>query len=153
MNEFQQCPATVEAVAPGGIEVTRIPRVCHVVRTVGIIQQQVYLAVRVAATHALHVAQVIAIHAYQQVIMVIITARQLTRRFSFARYAVLSQFAACRWINGVAQFLGARGGRCYLKTVCQTSISHKAFHYKLGHRTAADVAVAHKKYLMFFLHL
>jgi hypothetical protein len=51
-------------------------------------------------------------------------------------------------IDGVAYLLGAGGGRVNLKAVGLASLGSQLFEDKLGHHTAADIAMTDKEYLM-----
>ena len=81
----------------------------------GVVQQQMYLAIRVATADALHIPEVGFVHADEQVEFFVIALGELPRRVAAAGNPVFGQLAPCRRINGVAEFLAAGGGRLYME--------------------------------------
>ena len=146
--ELQQCCATLVAVTPCCIEVTSVPRVGNgfSFASLYIVEQQMYLALRVSAAHSLHIAYVILVHTYEEVIMLIVRRGELSCSMSLTLYAVLSQLPASGRIDGVAQFLGGGCGGGYLILCCEMRLIHHVLHYVFCHRTSADIAVADEKY-------
>ena len=150
----QQSPAALAHIAPCGLEVARIPWVGHVAHPRSErLKQLAYLALGVAATDARHVSNVPPVHAHQQVEAVVVGARHLPRRLARTAYAVFGQLAPCRRIDGIAYLLGRRSSRLDVELVSQTGLVHQLLHHKLGHRTAANIAVAHKQYAFHLVFL
>ena len=101
--------------------------------------------INILAEHPFQVAEVVAVHGDDVVIIEIVLPCHLSSGLALAADAVLSQLAPRRWIDGIADFLCRSGGRSYLKLVAQASFIDEMFHHKLGHWTAADVAVTDEK--------
>ena len=112
----------------------------------GKVEQTYYLALGVTAADALHITYVIRVHAYKQVILVLVTARKLTGAVTVTAYAVLCQFAACRRIDGVAQLLRTGSSRCYVPVIFLSCLGNQVFHYVFCHRRTADVAMTDEEY-------
>ena len=140
----QQAAAAVQDVAPGGLKVAGIPRVGHLAGAVGVFQQQVHLARRVAAAKPPHVVQVFLVHADQQVPGGVVGARQAARGLAGAADAVLGQLALRGRVDRVADLLAACRSRGNLVPPRAPGPPHQVLHHKLRHRAAADVAVANK---------
>ena len=81
-------------ILPGGIEIACVPRVCHVVRVVGMIHQQRYLVLGIGTDDALDAAQVGVIHGDDKVVIVVVGTRHLAGGFSLATDAIFGQLAA-----------------------------------------------------------
>ena len=90
-------------------------------------------------------SQVRAVHADQQVVLVVVLIGELPRRVAVAGYPMLCQLAPRRGIDRVADFLPAGGRRFDMKLWRQPSPFHQVLHHKLGHRAAADVPMADKQ--------
>ena len=71
-QSVQQCLTALQHVAPSGLEVARVPRVGHVTRPFGEVHQHHDLPFWVATADVSHVADVPRVHAYQQVVAVIV---------------------------------------------------------------------------------
>ena len=77
---------------------------------VGVVHQEVQLAVRVAAADAVHIPQVCAVHADQQIVVLVVGIGELPRRVAVAGDPMLRQLAPRRGIDRIANLLSA-GGR------------------------------------------
>ena len=77
---------------------------------VGVVHQEAQLSGRVAAADAVHIPQIRAVHADQQVVLVVILIGELPRRVTVAGDPMLRQLAPRRRIDRVADLLPA-GGR------------------------------------------
>ena len=137
----QQPFASLQNIHPSGFKITRVPRVGHITRTMGVIHQQADFVVGVLAKHALQVAEVVVVHGDDVIVIGVVLPRHLAGGLALAADAVLGKFAP-RWrIDGIADFFGRSGGRSDLKLLAQAGFFDEVFHHKLGHGTAADVAV------------
>ena len=132
-------------VAPRLREVARVPRVVYITRMEGEIKQAVQLAIGVAAEQAVHVAHVGSVHTEDEVEAVVVIGGKLASRVVGVGDAVEGKFAKCLRIDRVAKLLGAGGSGVYGEKMGQASLLHEVLHGELGHRTAADVAVADKE--------
>ncbi len=142
---FQQRIATFPHILPGGLEVASVPGVGHVAGAVGIGHQQGDFPVNVLSDEALEIAEVVAVHCNDVVIMPIVCAGHLAGGFAIASNAVLCEFAAGRRIDGVADFLGGGGRRSNFELVGEAMLLDDMFHHKFSHRAAADVSVTDKE--------
>ena len=104
MTSFQHIP-------PSRFEVLGVPWVCHIAGAGGMVHQEGHLASKVAAADAMHIPQVGAVHANQQIVLVVVLIRELPRRVAVAGDSVLRQLAPCRRIDRVADLLPAGGRR------------------------------------------
>ena len=145
---IQQGLASLYAIAPGGIEIVGVPWIGYFARSRGVVEQTVDLAVRVAATHTLHVADVPVVHADEQVVVLVVATGELTGRLAVTADAMFGQFTTSRWIDGIADLLGAGGSRSDLELVRAAGLIDQPLHYELCHWTTADIAVANKEYAM-----
>ena len=143
---FQQGCAAGRHVVPGGLEIPGVPGVGHVPADARVIQQQTDFPVGITAEEALHIPQVGAVHADEQVIPAIIGPGQLPGRLAGAGNAVLGQNPPRRRIDRVPQLLSAGSGGRNLKRSLQSGFCYQILHHKLGHRASANIAVANKKY-------
>ena len=92
-------------ILPRCLEIARVPRVGNIAGAVGVVHQEAEPAVRVAAADALHIPQIRAVHADQQVILVVVLVGELPRRVTVAGDPVLRQLAP-RWgIDRIADLL------------------------------------------------
>ncbi len=57
------------------------------------------------------------------------------------------QFAPGRWVDRVADFLGAGRSRGNLKLIGRPRFFHQILHDKFRHGAAADITVAYEKYI------
>ena len=85
-----------------------------------VVQQQMYLTMRVTAADALHIPEVGFVHADEQVEFFVITLGELPRRVATAGNPVLRQFAPRRRIDGVAYLLTAGCSGLYMELCCQS---------------------------------
>ena len=146
-NSRQQPFAALLHVVPGGLEIAGVPRIGHVARVVGVIHQQRYFIFNVVSDNALDVPPVVLVHDDDVVVIVVVGAGHLAGGLAVAGDAVRSQHPAGRRIDGVANLLAARRGGGNLELRGEPPLRHLLLHHELGHGTAADIAVAHKKYL------
>ena len=72
------------------------------------------LALRVAKADAVHIFEVLPIHADDQVVLLVIGIAQPARGLAFAADAVLGELFPCRRIDRIADLLG---GRCRRRNV------------------------------------
>ena len=138
--------AAFEDIAPGGIEVTGVPRIGYIARPTGEVEQTYDFAFGVSATDVAHIADVPFIHAHKEIEAVVVVALQLTCGLARAGDAVFGQLPAGRRIDVVAQLLGGSGGRFDVEVGIATSLVNKVFHHKFCHWTAADISVADEDY-------
>ena len=75
------------------------------------VHQEGHLAGKVAAADAVHIPQVRAVHADQQVVLVVVLVCELARRVAVAGDPMLRQLAPCRRIDRVADLLPAGSRR------------------------------------------
>jgi hypothetical protein len=87
------------------------------------------------------------VHSNQEAETVVIAVSQLAGRFAGAVDSMLGQLVTGRGIDRIANPLGTGGGRDDVELALQSRFFHQVFHYKFGHRAAAYIAVANKKYL------
>ena len=104
MTSFQHIP-------PRGLEIVRVPWVGNIAGAVGVVHQEVQLAGKVAAADAVHIPQVRAVHADQQVVLLVVLIGELPRRVAVAGDPMLRQLAPRRRIDRVADLLPAGGRR------------------------------------------
>ena len=108
---MQYCGAALQHIPPGGREIPGIPRVGHIARAGGVVEQAMDFSLRVTAADAQHIADVGTVHADEQVVAVIVCPGQLTRRMPSAGDAVGRKFPPRRRIDRVADLLGAGRSR------------------------------------------
>ena len=109
---FTQQPLTPrQHILPGGLEIAGVPRVGHIAGVVGVIHQEVQLAGKVAAADAVNIPQVCAVHADQQIVLVVVLIGKLPRCVAVAGYPMLRQLAPRRRIDRIADLLPAGGRR------------------------------------------
>ena len=109
-------------ILPGGIEIACVPRVCHVVRVVGMIHQQRYLVLGIGTDDALDAAQVGVIHGDDKVVIVVVGTRHLAGGFSLATDAIFGQLAAGGRIYRIAPLFSRGGCRRNLKLLLQSGL-------------------------------
>ena len=150
LHRLQQTFAAFPNIAPCGLKITRVPRVGDIARAVRVIHQKADFVLGVFAKHAFQVAEIVAVHGNDLVEIIIILPRHLASRFACATYAVFGKYASRRRIDGIADFLGRSGGRCYLELRFKAGVFHHFLHNEFRHWAAADVSVANEKYLVHF---
>ena len=79
------------------------------------IHQEGHLAGIIATADAVHIPQFGTVHADQQIVFVVVAARQLPRCTTAAIDPVLCQLAPCRRIDRIADFFPAGRRRLDLK--------------------------------------
>ena len=104
---MQYCGAALQHIPPGGREIPGIPRVGHIARAGGVVEQTMDLSLRVTAADAQHIADVGTVHADEQIVAAIVCPGQLTRRMPGAGDAVGRKLPPRRRIDRVADLLGA----------------------------------------------
>ena len=83
-DEVEECGASFEAVAPGGVEVACVPWVCHVARSAGEVHEETDFPFGVVVEDTHHVADVIAVHADDDVVAAIVVGTDLPCAVSVA---------------------------------------------------------------------
>lgn len=83
---MQQSLTPLQYILPRCLEIARVPRVGNIAGAVGVVHQEVQFAVWVAAADALHIPQVRAVHADQQVVFLVIGIGELPCRMTIAGY-------------------------------------------------------------------
>ena len=78
---------------------------------VGIVHQEVQLASKIAAADTVHIPQVVAVHADQEIVFFVVGIGELPRGVTAAGDSMLCQLAPRRWIDWVADLLPAGGRR------------------------------------------
>ena len=104
---MQQSPASRQHIPPSCPEVVGVPRVGNIAGVVGVVHQEVQLAVRIAAADALHIPQVRAVHADQQIVLLVIGIGELPCYVTVAGYSVFRQLALRRRIDRIADLFPA----------------------------------------------
>ena len=79
------------------------------------IHQEGHLAGIVAAADAVHIPQIGSVHANQQIVFVVVAARQLPRCMTAAIDPMFRQLAPCRRIDRIADFFPAGRRRLDMK--------------------------------------
>ena len=146
-QRIQQSHAPGVNIVPRALKIARVPRVVdRLARTPGIVEEVVYLPLRVSGVKAVEVPSVLLVHADDEVKARVVIAAHLARTVGSAVDPVRGEHTPRRRVNAVAQLLRARRGGGDLKLVLQPRAVHEVFHYILRRRTAADVAMADEKY-------
>ena len=130
------------------LEVARVPRVGHVALLPHERHQEPHLVGTIVDAYHAKPAQVVAIHHEYAVEVAIIGLGDLPSAPVLERHAMCAQAPPGGWVHVVANLLGRRSNTVYLKLGLAARLAHEPLHHELGHRTAADVAVANKEYLM-----
>ena len=145
----QQPLAPRQHILPGCLEIAGIPRVGNIVGVVGVVHQEVQLAGKVAAADAVHIPQIRAVHANQEIVFFVVGIGELPSRVAVAGDPMLRQLAPCRRIDWVADLLPAGGRRLDMELRRQPHFLHQVLHHELGHGAAADISMTHKEYLLY----
>ena len=98
----------------------------------------------ITAADALHVFEVRALHADEQIVLLVVLRRELARSVSLAGNAVLGELAPRGRIDGIADLIAARRRGVDLKFVGKSCLFDQILHHKFRHRAAADIAQADK---------
>ena len=106
--------------------------------------QEGHLAGEVAAADTVHIPQVGLVHADEQVVFFVILIGELPGRMVLAGDPMLRQLPPCGRIDRIANLLPAGCRRLDMELGFQAGLLHQVLHYELGHRAAADIAVANK---------
>ena len=94
---FTQQPLTPrQHILPGRLEIAGVPRVGYIAGVVGVVHQEAQLAGKVAAADAVNIPQVRAVHADQQVVLVVVLIGELASRVAVAGDPMLRQLAPRR---------------------------------------------------------
>ena len=97
---FQQSPAPVQDITPGGVKVSGVPGICYLlIRVAGVFHQEVHLVVEVAAANAVHVPQVGVVHADEQVVFVVVPVLELAGHVAGTGDAMLGQLLPGRRVD------------------------------------------------------
>ena len=87
-NSVKKRGTSIENIPIGDIKAPGIPWIGDIAATVGIIQQLVYLSVRITAQYTKHIPDVGAVHADEQIVPGIVAALQLHRPLPVAGKSV-----------------------------------------------------------------
>ena len=136
----------LQHILPSGLEIVGVPRVRDIAGVRGVVHQEGHLPGIIAAANAIHILEVGAVHANQQIIFVVVLIGELPRSMTVAGDAMLHQLAACGQIDRIADLLPTGGSRRDLKFFLQARFLHQVLHHELGHRASADIAVANEQY-------
>ena len=142
---FQERVAAEVDFFPGLVEVVVIPRVGDfALMVLGEAQEHPDFPLGILAVDAAHVADVLAIHPDEKVVAVVVASVRLSGALGAAVDSVTLEEPSRSGVDGRAEFFRTcRGGRD-LKLIRDPRVLDLAFHHKLRHRTATDVAVADK---------
>ena len=154
-QHIQQSPAAFLDIVPGLLEIPRIPWVGYGTGIGRIIHEEAALLVRVAVEDALHIPQVLLIHADEIIISLIITSLQQNRPL-IARVHAMNPEQPFHWridriATAVSYLFICRSRRRHIELIRQTFLSCHLPEHKLRHRRPADIAVADEKYLNHFI--
>lgn len=143
----QQRLAAANHVFVRRFEIAREPRVGHAVRrigisTVGILEQLVHFALRIAFQDAAHIANVLVIHADEQVVFSIIGHAQLHGGSAWVGDAVRVEHPLRTRMRVIADFIVGRRARRNDNAVAQTRARNHVAHHELSHSRSANIAVA-----------
>ena len=109
---FTQQPLTPrQLILPSRFEVFGVPRVGNIAGVVCVVHQEAQLAGKVAAADTVHIPQVRAVHADQEIVFFVVGTGELPRRMAVAGDPMLCQLAPRREIDRVADLLPAGGRR------------------------------------------
>ena len=103
--------AARQYIPAGYLEIAGVPRVGNIAGAVGVVHQEAELAIRVATADAVHIPQVCAVHANQQIVLVVVLIGELPRCVAVAGDPMLRQLAPHRRIDRVADLLPAGSRR------------------------------------------
>ena len=109
---MQQPLASCQHVSPSCLEIVGVPRVGYIAGLLGVVHQEMQFSGKIAAADTVHIPEVGSVHAYQQVVLLVIGIGELPRRVTVAGYPMFRQLAPCRRIDWVADLLSA--GCCRL---------------------------------------
>lgn len=145
----QQRLAAANHVFVRRFEIAREPRVGHAVRrigvsTVGILEQLVHFALRIAFQDAAHIANVLVIHADEQVVFSIIGRAQLHGGSAWVDNAVRVEHPLRTRMRVIADFIVGCRARRNGDAVAQTRARNHVAHHELSHGRSANIAVTHK---------
>lgn len=145
---FKQRLAALQAVAPRGVEVAGVPGIGDLGAgcAIGEVEEETNLLLGVGGDDAGDVAQIVAVHADDEVEGVVVVARHLTGGAARTRHALGRQLAASGRIDVVADFLAGGGGALDVEVSVAACFVDKVFHDVFRHRRSADVAVTDKEY-------
>ena len=99
---MQQSLTPRQHILPCSLEIVGVPRVGYIAGLLGVVHQEVQLAREIAAADAVHIPQVCAVHANQEIVFVVILIGELPCYVTVAGDPMFCQLAT-RWrINWVA---------------------------------------------------
>ena len=134
----------LDQVVVGLIEIPRIPGVCDTSRASGEPEHLIYLVFRVSACDAGHVGDVVGIHSYEIVILVVVASCHLACAVRQDRYPDLPHLADGPVMRAVADLLPARGSGVDIELIGQSLPVHHILEHELRHCRTADVAVTYE---------
>ena len=103
------------------------------------------LFIRIASADGFHVSDVPGVHSNKQVETLVVVSRHLPCCFAFARDIVFGKLPSSRRIHFVPNLFGRCGSRLDVEVPVSSSFVDKAFHHKLCHRAAANIAMTNEK--------
>lgn len=145
----QQRLAAANHVFVRRFEIAREPRVGYAARgigvsTVGILEQLVHFALRIAFQDAAHIANVLVIHADEQVVFSIIGRAQLHGGSAWVGNAVRVEHPLRTRMRVIADFIVGCRARRNGDAIAQTRARNHVAHHELGHGRPTNIAMAHK---------
>ena len=135
----QEAPKPLLDLGGGTLKFAGIPRIVHITRSVGIVQQQRNLPHRVAAELPQQDLSVSLGHGNYVIVPSIIRPHGLPRVLSRAGNAAPVQKPPHRRIDRPAVFLIRNARRGDLKAVVDPALLHHIAQQKLRHRTSANI--------------
>ena len=104
--------AARQHILPRCLEIVGVPRNGYIAGLLGVVHQEMQFSGKIAAADTVHIPEVGSVHAYQQVVLLVIGIGELPRRVTVAGYPMFRQLAPCPTIDWVADLLSA--GCCRL---------------------------------------
>ena len=151
---LEQGGKALAEVVPGGVEVAGVPGVGDLLPlAAAVVEQERQLPLRVAAAQSAYVAEVRAVHADYEVVLVILRASHAVRRVPGAAYAVLGQLPARRRIDRAANLVRMRRRGADKKLLRPPGPLNHILKHKLRHRRPANIAVADEQNFCHLFHV
>ena len=125
--------ATGQHVVVRDVELACVPRIGHVTRGIGELEQLEAAAIRSPSQLATHIAHVRLVHAYEQVPFVSIGAAQATGGLAGAIDALRFQHGAGAVMHGASDLVVVRGCRPDDEGVGHASARDEILHHELSH--------------------
>ena len=85
----QQPLAPRQHILPGRLEIARVPRVGNIAEAVGVVHQEVQLAIEIAAADTVHIPEIGSVHTYQEIVFFVVGIGELPCGVTAAGYSVL----------------------------------------------------------------